>query len=75
VIKTRCTDRPDDGVSFGWDDVNVAQQRPEVEAVAKKLMDLYGEIDVYEDDRDLYSDATALVQAHDDAIDTHLPAL
>lgn len=69
------TDRPDDGVSFGWDDVNVAKQRPEIEAVAQKLMDLYGEIDVYEDDRDLYSDATALVRVHDEAIDTTFPAL
>lgn len=63
MIKTRVSDRPDDGESFGWADVVAAQQRPEVEAVAKKLMDLYGEIDVYEDDRDLYSDASALVEA------------
>lgn len=69
------TDRADDGVNFGWDDVTVAQQRPEVEAVAKKLMDLYGETGVYEDDRDLYSDATALIRAHDEAIDTSFPAL
>lgn len=67
MIKTRVSDRPDEPGGFGWDDVNVARQRPEVEAVAKKLMDLYGEIDVYEDDRDLYSDASVLVQAMRDA--------
>lgn len=75
MIKTQVSDRPDDGVSFGWDDVRSAQSRPEVEAVAKKLMDLYGEIDVYEDDRDLYSDAVALVSAHDEALTNDLPAL
>lgn len=63
MIKTRVSDRPDDGDSFGWDDVNVAQRDPEIEAVATKLMDMYGEVDLYEDDRDLYSDASALVQA------------
>lgn len=69
------TDRQDERDSFGWDDVNVAQQRPEIEAVARKLMDLYGEVDLYDDDRDLYSDATALVAAHDEAIDNDFPAL
>ena len=48
---------------FGWDDVNLAQQDPEIEAVARKLMDMYGEVDLYHDDLELYSDASALVQA------------
>lgn len=60
---------------FDWDDVNAAQQRPEVEAVAQKLMDMYGEIDLYDDDRDLYSDATELVRAHDEALGNDFPAL
>lgn len=69
------TDRPSERDDFGWDDVNVAQQNPVIEAISNKLMELYGETGVYEDDRDLYSDATALVRAHDEAIDTSFPAL
>lgn len=61
------TDRQSERDEFGWDDVKAAQQRPEVEAVATKLMDMYGEVDLYEDDRDLYSDAVALVQVMRDA--------
>lgn len=57
------SDRPSERDDFGWDDVNVAQQDPEIEAVSNKLMAMYGEIDLYEDDRDLYSDASALVKA------------
>lgn len=48
---------------FDWDDVNVAQQDPEIVAVADKLMDLYGEVDLYDSDRDLYSDASAILVA------------
>lgn len=48
---------------FGWDDVNVAQQDPEIVAVADELLRLYGETGVYETDRDLYSDASAVMTA------------
>lgn len=54
--------RPSEEDDFSWDDVDAAQRDPEIEAVATKLMSMYGEVDLYDDDRDLYSDASALVE-------------
>lgn len=57
------TDRPSESDDFTWDDVEVAKQSPVIDAIADRLMDLYGEVDLYDDDRDLYSDASAIFQA------------
>jgi hypothetical protein len=54
------TEQVSEADDFDWDDVNAVQQNPVIVAIADKLMDLYGEVDVYADDRDLYSDASVI---------------